>query len=187
MVIFASVAGACTKAVTVEQYPDLDRRVTRMSGNEVKIDRSMSNGLILNAAKIEEPGGVRYVLWVQLRGNAAVRPQNLTLRVDGDLWTISEIATLEAQMACPERTQTERSLGISEAFGCVYLELYWAPITAQQLERLASARRVIVRLDGVGGFVERQFSPENLANFAEFVAQHVPSEMSPTTAATTPE
>jgi hypothetical protein len=184
MVIFSSVAGACAKAVTVEQYPDLDRRVTRMSGNEIKIDQSMSNDLILNAAKVEESGGSRYVLWVQLRGSAAVRPQSLTLRVDGDLWTISELETLDAQMACPERTTAERSLGISEAFGCVYLELYWAPITASQLERLASARRVTVRLDGVGGHVERQFSPENLANFAEFVAQHVPSETVPTTPAT---
>jgi len=187
MVIVASVAGACAKAVTVEQYPDLDRRVTRMSGNEVKIDRSMSNNLILNAAKVDEPEGSRYVLWVQLKGSAAVRPQALTLRVDGDLWTIDEITTIDAQMACPERTNAERSLGISEAFGCMYLELYWAPVTAVQLERLASARRVTVRLDGVGGHVERQFSPENIANFAEFVAQNVSSTTYPTTPATTPE
>ncbi len=184
-VILSCIASACAKPVTVDLYPDLDRRVTRMQGNEIKIDRGMSNSLAVNGAKVEELEGARYVLWLELRGSKAVRPQTMTLWVDDSIWEVDDLEVMDAQMACPEQTAAERSLGISEAFGCVYLELYWAPITDVELREIAAARQVTIRLDGIGGHVERQFSAENITNFAEFVGLHVAVDSDTSTAAPT--
>lgn len=178
-------AAACAKGVTIQQYPDLDRRVTRMDGNEIKIDRSMPNSLIINAAMVEESDSARYVLWIQMRGSAAVQPNKLTLIVDEEPpWVTEDVVVMDAHMTCPERTQAERSLGVSEVFGCVYHELYWSPVTSRQLSRIARSYQVTARLDGVRGYIERRFSAENIAAFADFVAQHVPAETSSTTSST---
>ena len=66
-------------------------------------------------------------------------------------------------------------MGVAAQGGCVFRESYWYPVTSELLRRLGSATSVIVRVDGAAGHVERQFSPENIARFSEFVAMHVPA------------
>ena len=114
------------------------------------------------------------MLWVQLRGFAAVAPETMTLKVDGAEWVFEEKAIIDAQMACPERNQAQQSLGITETRNCVYLEVYWYTVTVEQLVRLAGANDVIIRLEGLNGHVEKKFSVENLTNIQQFVIQQVP-------------
>jgi hypothetical protein len=103
----------------------------------------------------------------------------MSIQVDGDAWTFAEKTTIDSQMACPERTRAERSLGVTEVRNCVYLEVYWYTVTPEQLARLGAARDVTIRLEGASGHVERKFSAKNVANIQEFVAQQVPEARAP--------
>ena len=47
-------------------------------------------------------------------------------------------------------------------------------MTVEQLARLAAASEVTIRLDGLNGHVEKNFSHENLTNIRQFVIQQVP-------------
>lgn len=173
--VLATMAlASCSKGVTVDHNPELGVSVTRMSGNVVAIDRCLSNQLIVNAARVDDPEDPRLVLWVQLRGFAAVSPNTMTLQVDGTEWVFEEKAIIDSQMACPERTQAQQSLGIVESGSCIYLEVYWYRVTVEQLVRLAGARNVTIRLDGLNGHVEKKFSVENLSKIQQFVIQQVP-------------
>ncbi len=82
-------------------------------------------------------------------------------------------------MACPERTRAERSLGVTENRECIYIEVYWYTVTADQLARLGAAEEATIRFEGIDGHVERQFSAENLANIQAFVIQQVPEATTP--------
>jgi hypothetical protein len=174
LILALVVLASCSKGVTVDHDLELGVSVTRMSGNVVAIDRCLSNQLIVNVARVDDPEDPRLVLWVQLRGFAAVSPNTMTLRVDGTEWAFEDKAIIDSQMACPERIQAQQSLGIAETRSCVYLEVYWYRVTVEQLVRLAGARDVTIRLDGLNGHVERKFSVENLANIQQFVIQQVP-------------
>ena len=179
LAVIAALSLACSKGMTVEHDPELGVSVTRMSGNVVGIDQCMSNQLIVNAAKVDDPEDPRLVLWVQLRGFTAVRPDVMTIHVDDEAWTFDDETLIDAQMACPERTRAEKSLGITETRSCVYLEIYWYTVSPEHLARLAAASDATIRLEGINGHVERKFSVENLARIQEFLAREVPAATAP--------
>ena len=176
----------CAKSITAEHDETLDQRVVRTSANVIDVNRSLcTHRLALDAAKLEgdasaggrEPEGAagsvegaQYGLLASLSGPVWVRPQSMVIEADDQRWVFEESTTAEFTAACPEQTSVQRSLGMSAVpFGCVFREAYWYDVTIDQLRVLGAAREVTVRLEGVGGHVEREFSEVNKARFRELV------------------
>jgi hypothetical protein len=189
----------CAKSITAEHDETLDQRVVRTSENVIDVNRSLcTHRLALDAAKLEgdasaggrEPEGEagsaegsQYRLLASLSGPAWVRPQSMVIKADDRTWVFGESTTAEFTAACPEQTSVQRSLGMAAVpFGCVFREAYWYDVTIDQLRVLGAAREVTVRLEGVGGHVEREFSEVNKARFRELVGL----EASDTPSADTP-
>ena len=170
------VLSSCSKSVTVEHEEALDQRVVRTSENVISVNKSLcEHKLTLDAARIEGATPPEYGLVVRISGSVWVRPQSLTVTVDGEAWSSSESTTTEFGGVCPEQSSVQRKFGVAAQGGCVFRESYWYPVTVELLRRLGDASEVIVRVDGLAGHLERQFSPENISKLNEFVAAHVPA------------
>ncbi len=171
-----SVLSACSNSATVEHEEALDQRVVRTSKNVISVNKSLcEHELTLDAARIEGTTPPEYGLVVGINGMFWVRPAKLTVTVDGEAWSSSESTTTEFGGVCPEQSSVQRKFGVAAQGGCVFRESYWYPVTVDLLRRLATASETIVRVDGAAGHLERQFSPENVSTFNEFVAMHVPA------------
>ena len=145
-----------------------------MSGNTVEEQVCLvDHSLQLNAVKIEEGSGATYPLSAETSGPSYVRPERLTLRIDGQTVTIAEPVPVSAQATCPDDSRSNLNLPVGGSIPCRYSENYWFPTTPQLLTRLATARDVSIQLDGRGGNIYRRFGAENFENFGAFVAQHV--------------
>ncbi len=165
---------ACSQGIKQEYDAKLDRNITRMSSNTVQEQACLVNhSLQLNAAKIEEASGASYWLWAETSGPSYVRPERLTLRIDGQTVTIAEPVPALAQAACPDDSRSNLNLPVGGSIPCRYRENYWFPATPQLLTRLANAREVSVQLEGRDGNIRSRFGAENFENFGDFVAQHV--------------
>jgi hypothetical protein len=165
---------ACSQSIKQEYDAKLDRNITRMSGNTVHEQVCLVNhSLQLNAARIEEASGATYLLWAETSGPSYVRPERLTLRIDGQTVTIADPVPALAEAACPENSRSNLNLPVGGSIACRYRENYWFPATPQLLIRLANAREVSVQLEGRDGNIQRRFGAENFENFGDFVAQHV--------------
>ncbi len=165
---------ACSQSIKQEYDAKLDRSITRMSGNTVQEQVCLVNhSLQLNAAKLEEASDATYMLWAETSGPSHVRPERLTLRIDGQAVTIAEPVPALAQADCPGNSSSNLNLPVGASTPCRYRENYWFPATPQLLTRLATARDVSVHLEGRDGNIYRRFGAENFENFGEFVAQHV--------------
>ena len=165
---------ACSQSIKQDYDAKLDRNITRMSGNTVEEQVCLvHHSLQLNAVKIEEGSGATYLLSAETSGPSYVRPERLTLRIDGQAVTIAEPVPVSAQAACPDDSRSSISLPVGTSLPCSYRENYWFPATAQLLTRLATAREVSIQLECMDGHIERRFGPENFENFGAFVAQHV--------------
>lgn len=170
------VLSSCSKSVTVEHEEALDQRVVRTSENVISVNRSLcEHRLTLDAARLAGATLPEYGLVLGIRGSVWVRPQRLTVKVDGEAWSSSESTTTEFGGACPEQSSVQRKFGVAAQGGCVFAESYWYPVPVELLRRVANASEVIVRVDGLAGHLERQFSPENVFRFKEFVAAHGPA------------
>ncbi len=168
------VLSACSQGIKQEYDAKLDRNITHMSGNAVQEQACLVNhSLQLNAAKIEEASGTTYLLGAETSGPSYVRPERLTLRIDGQTVTIAEPVPALAEAACPENSRSNLNLPVGASTPCRYRENYWFPATPQLLTRLANAREVSVQLEGWNGNIRRRFGAENFENFGDFVAQHV--------------
>jgi hypothetical protein len=167
---------ACSAGIKQEYDPELDRRVTRMSGNVVTEQVCLvEHRLELNGAIVEEAGGTTYMLSAQSSGPAYVRPRSLVLRIDGDALTLDEPLPQSAAASCPDESGTNTNLPMGgQPPACVYMESYWFRVTPETLRRLADAGEVVVELQGEEGTIQRRFTPPNFEKFQEFVALHVP-------------
>ncbi|UCG76456.1 MAG: hypothetical protein JSV95_03915 [Gemmatimonadota bacterium] len=198
-IVAALLLPGCSKSLTVQHDETLDQRVVRTSANVLDVNRSLcTHRLALDAAKLEgdasaggrEPEGAagsvegaQYGLLASLSGPVWVRPQSLVIEADDQRWVFEESTTAEFYASCPERSRVQRSLGMAAApFGCVFREAYWYDVTIDQLRVLGAAREATVRLEGVGGYVERGFSEANKARFRELIEL----QASDTTSADTP-
>jgi hypothetical protein len=176
----AVVLSGCAKSVTVEHDEALDQRVVRTSETVISVNKSLcEHEMTLDAARVEGTTPPDYGLVLGISGSVWVRPSKLTVTVDGEAWTTSESTTTEFGGACPEQSSVQMKFGVAAQGGCVFKESYWYPVPVAFLRRLGSAREVIVRVDGLAGHLERQFSPENSSKFSEFVATHVPADSVP--------
>lgn len=167
---------SCSKSATLDQEEALDQRVVRTSENVISVNKSLcEHRLTLDAARLEGATPPEYGLVLGISGSSWVRPQSLTVTVDGQAWSSSESTTTEFGGVCPEQSSVQRKFGVAAQGGCVFKESYWYAIPVEFLSRVANANKVIVRVDGVAGHVERQFSPDNVARFKEFVARNAPT------------
>lgn len=165
---------ACSQGIKQEYDAKLDRNITRMSGNTVQEQVCLVNhSLQLNAARIEDASGATYLLWAETNGPSYVRPERLTLRIDGQTVTVAEPVPALAQAACPENSRSNLNLPVGGKVPCRYRENYWFPATPQLLTRLANASEVSVQLEGTSGNIQRRFGAENFENFRDFVARYV--------------
>lgn len=172
----AIVLSSCSKSVTVEHEEALDQRVVRTSQNVISVNKSLcEHELTLDAALVEGATPPEYGLVVGISGSVWVRPTHLTVTVDGEAWSSSESTTTEFGGACPEQSSVQMKFGVAAQGGCVFRESYWYQVSAELLRRLGHAREATVRVDGLVGHIERQFSPENISKFNEFVATHLPA------------
>lgn len=168
---------ACSKSVTVEREEALDQRVVRTSENVIAVNRGLcEHQLTVDAAMVEGVTPPDFGIVLGISGSVWVRPQNLTVTVDGDVWRSSESTTTEFGGACPEQSSVQAKFGVAAQGACVFRESYWYPVSVELLRRLGHAGQVTVRVDGLAGYVEREFSPENLSRFREFVAAQVPAD-----------
>ena len=141
---------ACSQAIKQEHDAKLDRDITRMSGNTVQEQACLVNpclvthSLQLNAVKIEEAAGATYLLSAETSGPSFVRPERLTLRIDGQTVTIAEPVPALAKAACHPRNSNSNLNLPGAPRRCGYRESYWFPATPQLLTRLANAREVSV-------------------------------------------
>jgi len=172
----AFALSACSAGIKQEYDPELDRRITRMSGNVVTEQVCLvEHSLELNGAIVAEAGGTTYMLSAQSSGPAYVRPRTLVLRIDGDALTLDEPLPQSAAASCPDESGTNTNLPMGgQPPACVYMEAYWFRVTPETLRRLADASEVVVELQGEEGTIQRQFTPPNFERFQEFVALHVP-------------
>lgn len=173
----ASLVTACSQSMRVEHDPGLGGRVVRTSGNVIKLNRCLfEHRLSIDAGKLEEADGASFILLVRLSGPVWVRPKSLQVQTDTDVWTLEPPDPSEFAAMCPAESKgARRSLGLKAIADCVFREQYPFPVTEAQLEQLAHARRVTVRIEGTPGHVERRFSHENIAKFREFVVAHLPA------------
>ena len=170
------VLSSCTKSVTVEHEEALDQRVVRTSENVISVNKSLcEHKLTLDAARLEGSTPPEYGLVLGISGSVWVRPAKLTVTVDGEAWSSTESTTTEFGGVCPEQSSVQAKFGVAAQGACVFKESYWYTVAVELLRRLASSSEVIVRVDGLAGNVERQFSPENVSKLNEFVATHVPA------------
>ena len=171
-----SVLSSCSKSATVEHEEALDQRVVRTSENVISVNKSLcEHKLTLDAARIESATPPEYGLVLGISGSVWVRPAKLTVTADGEAWSSLESTTTEFGGVCPEQSSVQARFGVAAQGSCVFKESYWYSVTVELLRRLANASNVIVRVDGVAGHLERQFAPENVARFNEFVVTHVPA------------
>lgn len=155
------VAAACGYTVRQEYDRVLDRRVTRMSRNVVGGINAFGVTVVINGMRVEQGGTVEYGLMLQtLSWSDWIHPSGLMMRVDGELVDFGEGSEMLSDVSC-------------SSVGCQHDERYFFLVTEAMLRKLAGAESVIVRISGRGGYIERDFSPENIANFADFVSGHV--------------
>jgi hypothetical protein len=170
------VLSSCSKSVTVEHEEALDQRVVRTSENVISVSKSLcEHRLTLDAARLEGTTPPEYGLVLGISGSVWVRPAKLTVTADGEAWSSLESTTTEFGGACPEQSSVQMKFGVAAQGGCVFRESYWYAVSVELLRRLATASNAVVRVDGLAGHVERQFSPENISKFREFIAAHVPA------------
>ena len=71
------------------------------------------------------------------------------------------------------RWQADAGPSLVDCTGTGYDERYYYEATADQLRSIAEATEVFVKIEGLNGYVEKQFLPENIANFQDFVGKEV--------------
>ena len=151
---------ACGYSIKTEHDAVLDCNVTRMSNNGVSGQGLFGTGMYVNGAKIQKDGNVSYGLWVRTRAPEWILPEGLEMRIDHKLVDFGQGQNLYTDLDC-------------FASPCTHEERYYYEATADQLRSIAEAKEVFVRVEGLNGYVEKQFSPGKIANFQDFVSKEV--------------
>jgi hypothetical protein len=150
--------------------PDVVSRTDEITGRQSHLitdnileDPSQSDSLLwLNASQLfTYRGASRYYLEVRFqarpeRGLIEISPgQSLTVTADG----------VPLRLTGPGSAKFRK-----EKYGTL-IENAVFTVDFAQLEQIARAKEVKVRVAGTKGFVERQFAAKNFQNFREFVSQ----------------
>jgi hypothetical protein len=157
-----------------------------MSSNVIGGVSLVDYTLIVNAARVEESGTVRYGLWVRTVGDNFFVPTNLVLQIDGQHVDFGSGQLLKRERVMPKllgrpsrdeptttaRRQSYEAICPDGADGCSE-EHYLYDATAEQLWQIANAGDVVVRQEGRDGYVERDFSGKNFSHFKDFCSRHV--------------
>lgn len=153
-------AGCATQAARQELPPP--RKVIRMSRNIVGGYRPEFGNLTLNAERTVEGSTDRYELFARWTGDARVDVQageSLVILADSQ-----EIKLKVLESGIYRDFQCERR--------CTYDDRAYYPATAAQVEAIANAKQVTVRLIGSKQTIERGFNEQNFERFREFVQKN---------------
>lgn len=166
---------ACSSGIKQQYDPELDRSITRMSGNALtEWVCLIEHGLELNGAVVRGAVDTTYVLSAESRGPTYVRPTMLVLRIDGATVTLDDPIPEAAGASCPEAAGANTNLPMGQQPSCVYVETYWFRVTPETLWRLADGTSITVELRGEAGTIQRRFTEANFERFRAFVAGNVP-------------
>jgi len=158
-------ASACAPAQQPGAAVAPERKVYRMSRNVVGGEQPTVGSLTLNVERTVEGTTDRYELFMRWTGAARVDVQpgeSLVIRADSQEF---KFRVLESGIYRDFRCDR----------GCTYDDRAYYPATAAQVQAIADARRVTVRLVGSKQTMEREFNEVNFERFREFVAKNSPS------------
>jgi hypothetical protein len=168
--LLAGCAGLAPRQTVRELRPDFDGSVIhRSSGNLVgsngKAFDAFSTGpsIYLNVQRATNKDGVHsfdlivhyeFKDWMFIAGGAS-----LNLLIDGESLTLSM-----PQGIVPGREVITSSM--------VWETAYY-PVTPEQLQRIANASTVLLKLHGGRGYLDRKLTAWNIANIREFADKYV--------------
>lgn len=163
LVLLCLLVAACGYTIKTEHDAVLDRTTTRMSRNVIGGVSLFDMKLVINGAKSVQGELVTYGLYVQTLAPDWVFPRSLTLRIDDEVVDFGSGTQLSADVDCGGGS-------------CTHDELYYFSATEDQLRAIANADSVVARVGGANGYIEKDFSVENILNFADFVSKAIDGE-----------
>jgi len=163
LLAFSLGAGAgCAPAPSAQQQAAPLRRVIRMPRNIIGGFQPAFGNLTLNAERTIEGSSDRYELFARWSGEARVDVQSgesLVIAADSQEFKFKVLESgIYRDFQCEPR--------------CTYDDRAYYPATRAQLEAIANANQVTVRLVGSKQTVERDFNQVNFERFREFVARN---------------
>lgn len=153
-------AGCAGQAARQELPPQ--RKVIRMSRNIVGGYRAAFGNLTLNVERTVDGSTDRYELFARWSGDARVdvlAGESLVIVADGQEFKFKVLESgIYRDFQCERR--------------CTYDDRAYYPATAAQVQAIANAKQVTVRLIGSKQTVERDFNELNFERFREFVQKN---------------
>ena len=168
LVGIAGLTGCRTKNpdVMTTYHPVSGVRTDLMSENELVSSQNPPREIIwLNGSRVfKDMWNRKYAIYLeamyQAREDTGLLDvpfgQTLTLVVDGKEMRLAGNGSYNRRGNAPQGTVLETSL---------------YEVTMEQLDQIANAKTVKMRLKGNNGLVEREFGPENFQRFQEFVSR----------------
>lgn len=154
-------AGCAPSPATQQQLPP-QRKVIRMPRNIVGGFRRAVGNLTLNAERTVEGTLDRYELFARWTGEARVDVQSgesLVIAADSQEFKFKVLESgIYRDFQCEPR--------------CTYDDRAYYPATREQVEVIANAKHVTVRLVGSKQTVERDFNEVNFERFREFMTKN---------------
>jgi hypothetical protein len=154
------LTAACGYSIKTEHDTVLDRTTTRMSKNVIGGVSLFGATVAINGMKTVQDETTSYGLFVQTLAPDWIFPRSLTLRIDDEVVDFGEGTRLSADVDCGGGS-------------CTHDERYYFDATEDELRLIAGAGAVVARIGGAEGYLEKEFSRENIANFADFVAKAI--------------
>jgi hypothetical protein len=154
-------AGCAPSPASQQQLPP-QRRVIRMPRNIVGGLQPATGNLTLNAERTIEGSSDRFELFARWSGEARVDVQSgesLVIAADSQEFRFKVLESgIYRDFQCEPR--------------CIYDDRAYYPATREQVEAIANAKHVTVRLVGSKQTVERDFNEVNFERFREFMARN---------------
>ena len=166
LLVLAACAGQAAQTAQTGAPPV--RRVVRMSRNMIGGYRPAIGNMVLNVEKTIEGKSARFELFARWTGDARVDVspgESLEIEADGELFKFRVLESgIYRDFQCEPR--------------CIYDDRAYYPASASQVQTIARAKHVVVRLVGSKRTVEREFNELNFERFREFVQKNVPADSS---------
>ena len=168
VVSLIGASAGCAGQTAPEQAAAPVRKVIRMSRNIVGGSRPGGN-LVVNVERTVEGASDHYELFARWTGETRVDVlpgESLVITADGQEFKFKVLESgIYRDFSCDPR--------------CIYDDRAYYSATAGQIQAIANAKQVTVRLIGSKQTVERVFNELNFERFREFVRKDMPATSSP--------